>query len=102
RASPPAAALPAATANGPLLTEQRRKEQFLREAVEQYAYPGTDTARRDLGVRHNLELGLFYLKENRLDEADEFFVKLTSAGSVVPYRTLGRLGHAIVLARQDR
>src|SRR5438132_3969669 len=87
----------------PIVTEQRKKEQFLREAVEQYANPGGDRGSRDLGVRHNLELSLFYLKENRLQEADEFFGKLIdNPGKVGSYRTLGRLGHAIVLARQDR
>src|SRR4029077_9971188 len=87
----------------PILTEQRRKEQFLRGAVEQYANPGTDRQSRDLGIRHNLALALFYFKENRLEEADEFFGKLIDDPAKVPsYRTLGRLGHAIVLARQDR
>jgi hypothetical protein len=38
-----------------------------------------------------------------LEEADEFFGKLIDNPAKVPaYRTLGRLGHAIVLARQDR
>jgi hypothetical protein len=74
----------------------------LREAVEQYANPGIDRG-RSLGVGHNLELALFYLKDDRLEEADEFFGKLIdNPAKVGPYRTLGRLGHAIVLARQDR
>jgi eukaryotic-like serine/threonine-protein kinase len=92
-----------ASAEGPLLTEHRRNEQFLRAAVEQYANPGTDRARRDLGVRHSLELALFYLKDDRLEEADQFFASLIKNPANVPaYRNLGRLGHAIVLARQDR
>jgi serine/threonine-protein kinase len=88
---------------GPLLTERRKNEQFLREAVEKYADPGKDPARRDLGLRHSLELGLFYLQDGRLEEADQFFASLISnSAKVGAYRTLGRLGHAIVLARQDQ
>src|SRR5262249_40127668 len=78
--------------------EQRRNEQFLREAVEKYANPGGDRVSRDLGLRHSLELGVLYLKEDRLEEADQFFAGLIK---VPVYRILGRLGHAIVLARQD-
>lgn len=99
---PPASSVPVAP-EGPLLTEQRRNEQFLREAVAKYANPGTDSARRDLGLRHSLELGLFYLKDDRLEEADQFFASLiNNPAKVLSYRTLGRFGHAIVLARQDR
>lgn len=92
-----------AIVDAPPLTEQGRNEQFLRDAVEQYANPGNDRARRDLGIRHNLELAIFYLKENRLEDADAFFGKLIdNPGNVRPYHTLGRLGQAIVLARRDR
>ncbi|HLJ98229.1 MAG TPA: hypothetical protein VKU02_34035, partial [Gemmataceae bacterium] len=94
---------PPVVPDGPIVTKQRLKEQFLREAVEEYSNPGPDRDRRDLGIRHNRELALFYLKENRLEDADEFFRKLIENPARVPaYRTLGRLGHAIVLARQDR
>jgi serine/threonine-protein kinase len=87
----------------PLLTERKKNEQFLREAVEKYANPGKDPARGDLGLRHSLELGLFYLKDDRLEEADQFFAGLSNNSANVPaYRTLGRLGHAIVLARHDQ
>lgn len=99
---PPPAPPPPPAAEEPLLTEQRRNEQFLREAVEKYANPGADRVSRDLGLRHSLELGLFYLKDNRLEEADQFFNTLIhNPGKVVSYQTLGRLGRAIVLARQD-
>jgi eukaryotic-like serine/threonine-protein kinase len=96
---PPVPSLPTG-AEGPLLTEKRRNEEFLREAVEKYAKPGAD---RTLGLRHSIELALFYLKEDRLEDADQFFVSLIKNRAKMPaYRNLGRLGHAIVLARRDR
>jgi serine/threonine protein kinase len=99
-ASPPA---PSSIPEGTLVTERQKNEQFLREAVEKYANPGNDPARRDLGLRVSLELGLFYLKDDRLEEANQFFASLTDHPTKVrAYRTLGRLGHAIVLARQDK
>jgi len=91
-----------AVAEGPLLTAQTKYEQFLREAVEQYANPGTDGARRQVGLQHHLELGLLYLKDDRLEEADRFFLSLINPAKVWSYRTLGRFGRAIVLARQDQ
>jgi serine/threonine-protein kinase len=82
--------------------EPSRIERLLREAVEEYANPGTDRLRRQLALGHNLELGLYYLKEDRLEEADQFFTGLINSPAKMPaYRTLGRLGHAIVLARQN-
>jgi serine/threonine-protein kinase len=84
-------------ADEPLLTEQMRNEQFLREAVEKYS-TGTDRVSRNLRLRHSLELGLFYLKGNRLEEADHCFAGLIKLPA---YRILGQFGHAIVLARQD-
>src|SRR5205823_4943445 len=54
------------------------------------------------GFQHSVELGLYYLKENRLDEADQLFLELAKPErKVVPYRYLGRMGHAIVLAYKD-
>jgi hypothetical protein len=94
---------PSAAPEQPLVTEQRKHEQFLLEAVEKYANPAGDPSRRELGLRHSVELALFYLKDNRLEEADEFFDKLIkNPANVRPYRLLGRLGHAIVLAHEDR
>jgi serine/threonine-protein kinase len=92
----------AVVAEEPPAAEPSRIERLLREAVEEYANPGTDRLRRQLALGHNLELGLYYLKEDRLEEADGFFTNLSNSPAKVPaYRTLGRLGHAIVLARQN-
>jgi serine/threonine protein kinase len=101
-ASPSSSPAFTTVAEEPLLTEPSRIERLLREAAEQYANPGSDRLRRQLAVGHNLELGLYYLKEDRLEEADQFFMGLLNSPAKMPaYRTLGRLGHAIVLARQN-
>lgn len=81
----------------------RKREEFLKQAVEQYLHPGNDAARTRLGMGNCLELGLFYLEQRRLDEADQFFVRLeTLTPPVLPYRYFGQLGHAIVLAFKDQ
>src|SRR5262249_3692636 len=50
-----------------------------------------------------LELGLFYLEADRLDDADELFSRLDYRyHKVRPYHTLGRLGRAIVLALRNK
>jgi serine/threonine-protein kinase len=101
-ALPPSSSSSAAIAEEPTLAEPSRIERLLREAVEEYANPGTDRLRRQLALGHNLELGLYYLKEDRFEEADQFFNGLINSPVRIPaYRTLGRLGHAIVLARQN-
>jgi serine/threonine-protein kinase len=87
----------------PVLTEMQRQENFMREAVEQYSDPGKDPMRVDLGLKHALELGLFYLKQQRLDDADRFFLDLRdNRNKVEAYRTLGLLGHAIVLGLENQ
>jgi serine/threonine-protein kinase len=72
------------------------RENFLKEAVEQYADPGKDANRLKLGVSHCIELATFYLEQGKLDDADELFTRLRQrpAGE---YVLLGRVGHAIVL-----
>jgi serine/threonine-protein kinase len=81
---------------------QQEREQFLVKAVQEYANPGDDF-NLNLGLGHGIELGLLYLEQGRLEEADRFFAGLTNNPyKVKAYTTLGRLGHAIVLAFQDR
>jgi serine/threonine-protein kinase len=86
-----------------IVSDLEKHEKFLREAVDEYADPGGDRTRLDLGLRHCLELGLFYLKHDQLTDADEFFAGLTNnPHKIVACRTYGRLGHAIVLALRNR
>jgi serine/threonine-protein kinase len=101
--APSSAAGPPQTKSGSedlLLSDQAKQEKFLREAVTQYAAPH-ERGELELGLRHCVELGLFYLKRHRFEEADNLFMELVSRAQK-PYQNLGRLGHAIVLARQDR
>jgi serine/threonine-protein kinase len=79
-----------------------RREQFLKEGVERYARP-QDPSQVRMGMGLCQELGVFYLGQGRLEEADQFFNRLIArAPEVQPYGFLGRLGHAIVLGLQDR
>ncbi len=85
------------------LSEGKAHEKFLRDAVKEYANPGNDRRRLELGLRHGVELALFYLERHRLADADQFFTDLIkNAYKVEAYKTLGRLGHAVVLAWKDR
>jgi serine/threonine-protein kinase len=84
-------------------SEQEKREKFLREAVEQYANPRTDRTQLNLGLNHSLELGLLYLKQDRLDDAEQFFRSLiNNSHKVRAYQVLGELGEAVVLARRDK
>jgi serine/threonine-protein kinase len=82
------------------LFSQQKREQFLKDAVAQYANPGEDPARIRLGAGQCIELGLFYLDAWRLPDADEHFNRLMKS-PVKPYVNIGRLGHAIVLGLQN-
>jgi serine/threonine-protein kinase len=78
------------------LFSKQKHEQFLKDAVDQYADPGNDPTKQHNGLNHCIELGMLYLEEWRLEEADALFMRLT-ASSVDDYSTLGKLGHAVVL-----
>jgi serine/threonine-protein kinase len=79
----------------------QEREQFLRNAIGQYANPGSDHTRIRLGIGHGLELALLYLGQWRLDEAYELFERYSSS-PVEQYSTFGRLGRATVLGLQNR
>jgi serine/threonine protein kinase len=79
----------------------RIDEKELKQLVKKYANP--ESSRQMMtGLEHSVELGLYYIKEKRLSEADGFFQELATPNNKIPtYRHLGRLGHAIVLAFKD-
>ena len=52
-------------------------------------------------LKHAIELGLIYLKQRRLEEANQFFKELNQAGNKPQFRTWGKLGQAMVLAFQN-
>jgi serine/threonine-protein kinase len=87
----------------PELSDQEKQERFLREAVAQYANPNGDRGKLEIGLGHNIELAVFYLRHNRLDQAEAFFSGLVdNPNKVAAYQTLGRLGQAMVLAYRDQ
>jgi hypothetical protein len=88
----------AAELHGP---ELETRENFLRNTVEQDADPGNERLRITRGVTNRIDLGEFYLQEHRLEQADRFFKEL-EASKVRAYHTLGRIGHAIVLAYENK
>jgi serine/threonine-protein kinase len=83
------------------LFSKQKHEQFLKDVVDSYADPGKDATKIRNGLSHCIELGLLYLEQWRLDEADALFGRLMQS-SVDQYVGLGRLGHAIVLGLQNK
>jgi hypothetical protein len=85
-----------------LVTLQKR-EQVLKDSIEQHANPGKDPNQIRTGLGLCVELGLLYLdpEQWRLEEAEQFFLKLEGS-PVEAYQEFGRLGRAMVLAFQDR
>jgi hypothetical protein len=75
------------------------KEQRLRQAAKDYANPGNDRA---IGISHQVELAVFLLEQRRYQEADVFFKELSDSQKIPMYALLGRIGHAVVLAFQDK
>jgi serine/threonine-protein kinase len=104
-ATAPPAALPAAARDEGIagIFSPSGREEFLKKAVEQYANPKGNATERRHGVEFALELGLLYLEQWRLDEAARLFSGLiANKYNVKEYRTLGRVGRAIVLAFQNQ
>lgn len=55
------------------------------------------------GLKFSIELGLLYLKDRRLDDAEKFFRQLDRPDQKIrPYREFGELGNAVVLAFRDQ
>ena len=70
--------------------------------VQKYLVPTTHS-QMVTGLQHSSELGLYYLEERRLDDADQLFLELRKQDrkAVPAYHFFGRLGHAAVLAFKD-
>lgn len=81
----------------------RKWEKILAEEVRRTANPAKDRDQLLHGLDARLDLGLVYLDEGRLGEAIRFFdEQISEPNRVGPYRMLGKLGQAVVLAFQDR
>jgi serine/threonine-protein kinase len=82
-------------------SEHKRKEAFLVQAFREYAQP-KDPGQTKIGLELATELGLLYLKERRLEEAEQFFKQLAGKQQHATYRGLGTVGKAMVLAFRDQ
>ena len=80
----------------------KEREEELKKVVQQYAHPETPKE-AGVGMDHCIDLAQFYLKERKFGEAAEFFKELSDPAKTktAAYRSLGRIGHAILLAYQD-
>ncbi len=102
-ARPTMAIAPGDTTAVEALLSLHRREQALTQAAEEYLKPSTanpNLSATGLGVC--LDLGLFYLDEDRLDDAQKFFDRLEGIKQVKAYQHLGVLGRAIVLALRNQ
>jgi serine/threonine protein kinase len=82
------------------LAKEREKElqKLVSESVKQDNPLGVLS-----GLNHSVELGLLYLKERRLDEAETFFKDLARPQQKAQaYRFLSQIGIACVLAFRDQ
>jgi hypothetical protein len=85
-----------------MLSSEKKREEFLQRSVQEYANP-REAVQLTLGLGHSLELAQLYLNQWRLEDADRFFGTLADNPSHVrEFVKVGRLGHAIVLALEDR
>ncbi|HZU37949.1 MAG TPA: protein kinase [Gemmataceae bacterium] len=83
-------------------TPAQKREMALLETIHLYDHP-IDNHDRSLGLDLRLELGVLYVDQRRLNEAEKYFTGLAKDATSVPaYRLLGRMGQAMVLAYQDR
>jgi eukaryotic-like serine/threonine-protein kinase len=84
------------------LPDLKARERELRGRVDEHLRP---EFRSDVtfGLKFCVDLGMFYLKHHRLEDADAFFQEISKSEQKVPaYRMVGRIGHASVLAFQDK
>ena len=87
------------SATRPSLSKDEEIE--MQRQVQKYLNP-TSHSEMVTGLQHSVELGLYYLKQKRLDDADQLFLDLRKPDRKIPaYRLLGRIGHATVLAFKD-
>jgi serine/threonine-protein kinase len=82
-------------------TVAREDEKAMLQQVQKSVNPGDDDE-MIAGLRDRIQLGFYYLRAKRLDDADRFFLELSKPDNkIATYRLLGRLGHAMTLAFKD-
>jgi serine/threonine-protein kinase len=85
----------------PAALPEQEEEKALRTVAEPYLKSRPPTAEVQTGLGLCLKLGVFYLEHDRLDDALALFARLEKH-PLPAYRMLGRVGHGIVLALQNR
>jgi hypothetical protein len=81
---------------------EREPELTLRKAAELALEDGASVESRTTGFGNCLRLGVLYLQEGRLDEAEVLFIRLEKVKAPEAYTILGRLGQGIVLALRNQ
>ena len=89
-------------AGGAALPPMPQREEALRTKAEPYLSLQAASRNPTAGVDASMELAAFYLENNKLDDADKLFTRVENVRQVEQYHILGRLGHAIVLALNNR
>jgi serine/threonine-protein kinase len=77
-------------------------DEQARKFLAQESLDANSKTQVNAGMTHLMGLGLFYLHEHRVDDADAFFADLTKPDRKSAYQNFGRLGHAVVLAFKDK
>jgi serine/threonine-protein kinase len=81
----------------------QKREQTLRDRAEDWLNPEKFVKNPAAGFGNCLDLALFYLENDRLDDAEKLFVRLDGFRQQSPaYHALGHLGRAITLALRNR
>jgi serine/threonine-protein kinase len=81
----------------------QKREQVLKERVEEYLNPEKAAKNPAAGFGNCLDLALFYLDSDRLEDAEKLFIRLDDFGPQVPeYHELGHVGRAITLALRNK
>ncbi len=78
----------------------KQREQQLRALIQEHITQGNQW-QMNASFQHSTELGLVFLKERRLEEADQFFKDMRQPGNKFQFRIWGKLGQALVLALQN-
>lgn len=93
---------PSDTTAAEAVFSSQRRERVLTQAAEEYLKPASGNPNVSAGLGVCLDLGLFYLDEDRLDDAEKLFDQLEGIKQIRAYQNLGKLGRAIVLALRSQ
>jgi serine/threonine-protein kinase len=82
--------------------KRETKEQALRTLLEPYLDTKPGNAHEvQRGLEQAMDLGMFYLEQDRLDDASALFLRLEKH-AVPVFRVVGHVGQGIVLAMQSK